>query len=420
MLLTRQSTCLLVLAVALRIFAQVLLGAYAHPTTWEYEDIAGNLLAGRGYTYVVDQTPYVAAVSSPLYVLLTAAVYAVTAHTQAVMLVLGALFGGVTASLAGWLGTRTFRSEAGWVAGVLVAIDPALLVYSAELHPLSLDALAFLAVICACVALPSRPGWPAAALVGITVGVAALTRTTVLSLIPIVVLWANHFRGLRLASVATAALVGAALVAYSPWPVRNSLLLGQFVPGSSESTEWLWRGTNPNATGSSYTPDGRTMLQAAPADFQARVGASSEAERITVYRDTALTYISQHPSDAARLYALKLKAFWLGSETTGQQYPPAWTTFYEAWFALMLLFALYGLVLTWRDDSSRPVAILIVASLALITASQAIFYVEGRHRMAVEPLVLVLAGVGISQAALLVRVPKLAPLRLYRARNDLR
>ncbi len=188
--------------------------------------------------------------------------------------------------------------------------------------------------------------------------------------------------------------------------------------GSSESTEWLWRGTNPNATGSSYTPDGRTMLQAAPADFQTRVSAASEAERIDIYRDAAVAYISQHPSEAARLYLVKLKAFWLGSDTTGLEYPAVWTSVYDAWYALVLLFAIYGLVVSLRDPVARPVAVLILASLALISLSQAAFYVEGRHRLAVEPLLLVLAGIGVSQAVLSVRLPRLELLRLHRARNN--
>ena len=62
----------------MRLVSQVVLGAYAHPTTWEYEDIATNLIAGNGYRYVTGGTVYLSSVSSPLYVLLTAGVRSVT------------------------------------------------------------------------------------------------------------------------------------------------------------------------------------------------------------------------------------------------------------------------------------------------------------------------------------------------------
>ena len=61
-------------AVLLRVLAQLVLGPYASPQTWEYEDIANSLLAGQAYTDTIGQTTYVAAVSSPLYVLLSAGV----------------------------------------------------------------------------------------------------------------------------------------------------------------------------------------------------------------------------------------------------------------------------------------------------------------------------------------------------------
>jgi hypothetical protein len=415
----RLFACVFALGLFARLAAQLLLGAYTHPQTWEYEDIANNLLAGHGYIYVTGGTTYVAAVSSPLYVLLTAGVYLVTGHSQAVMLILQALFGAATAVLAAWLAARTFQPQAAWAAGILVAVDPALAVYSAELHPLSLDALAFLAVVCACVGLPVSPGWRRLGLVGALLGLAALTRTTVLSFAPLLLLWVNRFKGVRLLSARTLALVLAALALYAPWPMRNSVLLGQFVPGSSESTEWLWRGTNPAATGSSYTADGATMLQAAPPSFQAQVAAGSEAERIGIYRDAAVAYAREHPTDALRHYVTKLKAFWWGSDSTGLLYPPAWTVAYDTWYATMLILAAAGVCVGWRLVSARPALMLIVASLALVSASQALFYVEGRHRLAVEPLLLVLSGVGLSRLASPARLPGVQLQRVRGAKNTL-
>jgi 4-amino-4-deoxy-L-arabinose transferase-like glycosyltransferase len=388
-----------VLALLARVGAQVALGAYLHPETWEYETIANNLLAGRGYTYASGGIIYVAAVSSPLYVLLTAGVYWLTGHSQAVMLVLQAIFGSATAVLSAWLAGRVFRPQAAWTAGGLVALDPGLAVYAAKLHPLSLDALAFMAVVCTCIWLPVRATWRQVGLLGALLGLAALTRTTILSFLPVLVVWLHRCKGIPPGSRQVLALVAATVVLYGAWPIRNSILLGQFSPGSSESTEWLWRGTNPLATGSSFTPSGQTMLEAAPDAFRARVQAASEAERIDIYRAAAVDYARAHPAAVLALYITKLKAFWWGSDSTGDLYPPAWTVVYDAWYAAMLLLAAAGLWWSWRQRELRPVVILIVTSLVLVAASQAVFYVEGRHRLAVEPLLLVLSGVGLSWLA---------------------
>ena len=48
-----------------------------------------------------------------------------------------------------------------------------------------------------------------------------------------------------------------------------------------------------------------------------------------------------------------------------------------------------------RDADQRPAVVLIVVSAAIVPATQAVFYVEGRHRLAIEPLVLIMSGAGL-------------------------
>jgi 4-amino-4-deoxy-L-arabinose transferase-like glycosyltransferase len=400
------------LALGVRLFAQLVLGAYVHPETWEYETIADRILAGQGYSYPSGGIVYLASVSSPLYVLLTAGVYAISGHSHVVMLLLQAFMGATTAALAAWLAGWAWSAQAAWLVGVLVALDPGLVVYAAKLHSLSLDELAMLGVVATTVATSHQPSWRHAARLGVVVGLAALTRTTVLVLLPFMLAWLWRYRGLRIVSPAAAVLIVAAIVVYAPWPVRNSIVLGQIVPGSSEASEWIWRGTNPNATGGSLTSDGRTMLEVAPADFQARIAGASEVERMDIYREVASTFAREQPAAAIGLYLTKLRAFWWGSAATGQLYPASWVLVYELWYVPVLVLAVWGgwLGLRSRDIRSRSTALLLIVGVGLISATQAVFYVEGRHRLAVEPLLLVLAGVGAAELVALAR-PRLARWR---------
>jgi 4-amino-4-deoxy-L-arabinose transferase-like glycosyltransferase len=388
-LLGQPGVCVFVLALLARLAGQLILGAYANPRTWEYEVIANNLLAGRGYTYQIDGATYVASQSSPLYIFLVAGVYLVTGHSQGVLLVLQALLGATTAALAAWLAWRMCSLVAAWCAGLLVAFDPGLVVYAAELHSLTLDALAFVALVCAVCFLPWQPKARQLALLGLLFGVATLTRSTALVLLPAALVWLLRYRGVRVVSGQAAALLGVALLVCAPWSLRNSILLGQPVLVSSEASEWLWRGNNPAATGSSYTLDGRRMLDAAPQDFQNRVYAAGEAERVRLYRDAALTFMREHPSNAAALYLRKLKAFWWSSDTTGLLYPPAWLSGYYLWSAAILLLAAVG-----AASVRRPETLLVLVFLLVSALTQSLFYVEGRHRLAIEPLILVLSALG--------------------------
>ena len=385
-----------VLGLLARLAGQVVLGAYVRPQVFEYEEVASNLLAGRGYLYQApDGGDYFASQSSPLYIVLTAGVYLLTNHSQWAMLLLQALMGGATAALAAWLGGRAFSRRAGFAAGVLVAVDPGLVVYGAQLHSLTLDALANVAVVCASVALPRRAGAGRLAGLGTLFGVAALTRATALLLVPAHLVWLQRCRVIRVPSVPAVALLVVVLLVYAPWPVRNSVLLGQLTLGSSETSEWLWRGNNPQANGGSLTSSGQRMLDVAPAPFRAEIEAADEAQRISLYRDAALQFVRDQPVRAVQLYLTKLQAFWWGSDATGLLYPQLWLVAYRLWYVAVLLCAACGVWRGLRETDQRPTVVLIVISAAIVSATQAMFYVEGRHRLAIEPLVLIMSGAGL-------------------------
>jgi hypothetical protein len=42
------------------------------------------------------------------------------------------------------------------------------------------------------------------------------------------------------------------------------------------------------------------------------------------------------------------------------------------------------------------VVVLILVSALIVSATQAVFYVEGRHRLAIDPLILIMSGAGLT------------------------
>jgi 4-amino-4-deoxy-L-arabinose transferase-like glycosyltransferase len=385
-----------VLAVCARIIGQIALGAYTDVDSFEYEQIATNLINGQGYTYASpDGGIYVASQSSPLYILLTAGVYAITDHSQMAMLLVQAVLGGVTAVLLAWLTGQIYSREVAFSAGLLVGIDPALIVYAAKLHSLTLDALANVALVSASVAVSQRPRPKHAAAAGALFGLAALTRATALLLLPLHLLWLARNRAVRLMSVPAALMVLLAVMVYAPWPIRNTLLLHQLTLGSSETSEWLWRGNNPNANGGSLTIDGRRMLDLAAADFRARIEAADESQRMTIYSDAAYAFITTRPLADAQLYLTKLATFWWSSDETGLLYPPMFLAGYRVWYIGIVLLASVGVWQSRSNGAQRQVLALVAGTLLMVSLTQAVFYVEGRHRLAIEPLLLPYAAAAL-------------------------
>jgi 4-amino-4-deoxy-L-arabinose transferase-like glycosyltransferase len=313
------------------------------------------------------------------------------------MLLIQALVGGLTAALAAWVAARTFSAPAGFAAGALVALDPALLVFAAQLHSLTFDAFANVCLVAASVAMPVRARAAPKIALGVLFGLCALTRATALLLLPLHLLWLNRYRAFPLIrSGAVLAIV--AIVVYSPWPIRNTIELHQLTFGSSETTEWLWRGNNPNANGASLTASGQRMIEVASPEFRMQIQNATEAERVGLYRDAALAWITANPASALRLYAEKLVGFWWGSDSSGILYPSLWLLGYRLWFLAILIPAVYA---AWRalgHPDQRPTTLLILATLVAVSAIQAVFYVEGRHRIAVEPLLLIVSGAGFALA----------------------
>src|SRR5690606_28715807 len=90
----------------------------------------------------------------------------------------------------------------------------------------------------AAVAARGRPGWRPHAVLGAVLGVAYLTRSEGVVLMPLLVVpaaWAVRCHGRAAVGRALAAGVGAFLVVVTPWTVRNLVVMDAFVLGGNNS-----------------------------------------------------------------------------------------------------------------------------------------------------------------------------------------
>ena len=123
------------IAFALRLAAILILPAQP----WEQEIIALNMLSGKGFTYAHLGGVAYSSYCEPLYPYLSAAVYALTAHNVFILEVIQALFSAAVCLVVFFCAKRIFSMSAAWIAALLAAVHPGLIVYTAKLHPLNLD-----------------------------------------------------------------------------------------------------------------------------------------------------------------------------------------------------------------------------------------------------------------------------------------
>jgi 4-amino-4-deoxy-L-arabinose transferase-like glycosyltransferase len=232
----RQLSVLVVLVLVKAVLLLVVLPAFSKPlksiygTTFadDYDKLAGNLEAGRGYRLLPEAEPTL--MREPGYPLFLAAVFRVGGRELAAARVANLLLGLATAVVVLRLATDLGLSVQGSLfAAVLFLIYPGTLVAESRGGFESLFTLllaGFVLLWGRAVANDRSPDYAAA---GVVLGLAGLVRTTVV-LLPVLAfgwLWLRPPRRVLHALGRAAVLGGAMLVVVSPWIIRNSLLTGE-------------------------------------------------------------------------------------------------------------------------------------------------------------------------------------------------
>lgn len=387
------------LAAMIRVVTALATGSLLRPEVFEYDSAARALVAGKGFVYYHIGVPYYSYMA-PLHSWIGAASYWISGSAAPLMLVqcvAGGALTWVTAALASRLSTAALAPAC---AAVLVALHPGLVVYSAlKAHPLVLDALFFTLTLLLSIRLFERMTAGRAIALGAAVGVGTLSRGTIVIFLPIAGLWlllvtASSRRLDVVRSLTLAAAVATAIIA--PWTIRSSLLHGRFVFILTTDAEDFWRGNNPYATGHSYVDANRIVLTSIPPDELADLQRQpDELSQARWFAERARAFVRENPGAFVRLTFRKLFQFWWFAPQTGVLYSSLWLRLYQAFYVGLLVLAAAGGVAAVRSsDAARRETWLLLSFLAALSVLQSLYYVEGRHRWAVEPMLMALGGAG--------------------------
>jgi len=394
---------LFLLAVALRLGAGLATGGLVHPQLFEYDDMARNLLAGNGLTIRHLGLTY-HSFAPPLLSWISAASYWSTGSIVPAML-LQIAAGGALAVVAAAIAQRLFGDRvAAAAAGFFVAVHPGLIVYSAtKAHPLSFDSLFFTLALLMFFRLHDTPTVKRAVMLGVIVGLGALSRSTMLIFFPIGAVWmlAVTPRGGRRSTMRILTTSGiAAFLVLAPWSIRDSIVHQRALFLISTTGEDFWDGNNRNATGHSYIDAGHAVIDSlTPAERADLKSQPDEIAQSQWFMNQAVAFIKANPAAFVRLTFLKFFNFWWFAPQTGVLYPVLWRQLYMAYYVLVLLLAGAG---AWRlapadaDTVTRRMALLLGAFLLGLSAVQSVYYVEARHRWAIEPMLLAISGGGVA------------------------
>jgi 4-amino-4-deoxy-L-arabinose transferase-like glycosyltransferase len=362
--------------------------------------MAKNWLAGRGLTYTHLGIVYYS-FAPPLHAWISAASYWLTGSIVPLMVIQVAA-GAATCVATASIADRIFRNRgAALAAGALTALHPGLAYYSAaKAHPLPFDAHFFTLVLLQFMRLFERPGVARAAVLGVVIGLGTLTRSTMLVFAPIGAAWlfAVTPGAARVAAVRAIAIAAAvAVVVILPWSIRDSLQHHRPIFLISTTGEDFWDGNNPMATGHSYVDRNHALINTlTPADRAELASQPDEIAQSEWFTRKAMAFIHEQPGAAARLTVKKFFHFWWFAPQTGVLYPSGWRQIYMAYYVVVLVTAAAGVIaLRARRDSIR-LGLLVGLFLLGLSVVQSLYYVEARHRWAIEPMLMALSGGAIA------------------------
>lgn len=329
--------------------------------------------------------------------------------------VIGALGVGACAAAA----AHFFGRRAALLGGLILAFYPPLVFYDGLIQKTVFD-VALTSVLMLCLArYDAHRTDRRALLAGLVFGFLCLTRENALLLFVAIVPWflwrsiAPHADGARavfrmavrsqLGWIKVALFLGGFLLAVAPVTVRNLTVGGEFALTTAQLGPNLWIGNNPEADGR-YRPllpgrgDARFERDDARSLAEAAVGHRLSPSGVSSYwTGRAIRFASHQPVAWAKLMVRKLRLALSVGEVCDTDAIEAYADasiflFALGWFdnfGTLASLAAFGLVLTWSHRRSRW---LFPAMLGTLAFSVMIFFVAGRYRAPLVPLLAIFAG----------------------------
>lgn len=353
-----------------------------------------------------DETFY----QAPLYPYFLAFVYKFVGDGTVAVRVVQCLLGSAGCALLAWSAGRFISRNAGLATGLVLALYAPAIYFDGILQKTSLGFFLFATVIALTASIVSRATTWKWSVLGLVVGLLALTRENALALMPVMFVWSliqprrNAFSERLLSPLLL--LIGFG-VGVAPAAMHNHRVGGEFAITTFQFGPNFYMGNHDGATGR-YVPTvpGRETPQFERSDAtrlaEQAIGRSLSPKEVSDYwADRSLDYIREQPVDWMRLSAFKLALTFNRYEIPDTESIEVYCG--ASWwlrsiamvghFGLLVPLAVAGVFLTW---ARRRELTILYAMLIVMTGAIAVFYLFGRYRFPLVPILAIFAGGGLA------------------------
>lgn len=388
---------IILFAFVLRLGAVILLGRNINPEIWEYDNIAVNLIQQKGYSISHLNTIY-RSFGYPVYPILSAVFHTLTNRNYFILEIFQTIISAMVCYFIYSIATKIFDKKTGLLSAFLVALHPGLIIYSTKIHELTVFTFFMVALLWFIFYLDWSKFYNNI-FIGIFIGIGTLIRPEFIFLLPSYFIYlALSFTGSRSIFRVMSIVSLCAILAILPWAIRNYNIHKRWIFITTNSAEHFWRGNNLSATGSALTKDGRSILSDAPIQFKEQLYRMSEIKQYDFFWKEALKFIKSSPTHFIKITFNKFIYFWWFSPSAGRFYPYPWVVIYRIYyFFLLILFVLGCIIGIFKfNKNSKSATISLMVLLVLFSFLHSLFYIETRHRWAVEHFMIIFSSLALS------------------------
>ena len=351
----------------------------------EYDLLARNLIAGRGFT---DGENYSQRV--PAYPLFLAAIYSIFGHHYPIVRFLQRHLGVWVCFLIYRIAVVTYGASVGLISASFAAIYPPFIRYldfggpGFFLSENLLVPLLAMSVLCFLYLAGGR-GPLFAVGAGLFLGLSALTRPEVAFLVFCLIFWLIFFSNTRrqYAVRQSFILLAVFFTVLLPWVVRNYRVHHRVIVLTTKLGEGLFSANNAAARG------GYVAWHMNPDYDPKAYEGFSELDRNQAMTRNAIIYLKTHPLRIPELALRKVLVHW----NVFVHIAPGKTS-YNVGYAIALMLAVIGFTSSWRVAKHKGPT-LFLSLFVYFSMVAAIICGDTRYRTpSIDPYLLVLAGAG--------------------------
>ena len=389
---------ILMLSIIIKLLFLFTFDVYQAPQAFEYEQVAENLLKGKGFYYDRFGTKYYAGIA-PAYPILCYMVYKIFSHNTLWIVFIQIVITSLLVIPIFFISLQIFGKQTAFFASILCAIQPQLIIYSTnKLHSMNIYAFVFALLVLAFLSIKNFLTLRSILFVGFIAGLAILFRITSLVFVILGIFWfcitAHYENKKKLQAAVLIILISFALIL--PWGIRNYIVFGRPILLQTNKWESLWFGNMPGSSGSLYTEEGVTVLERGQNDLPQEFFEMNEIEQGQYLKKLTIGYFKKDPPAFIIRILKKMYYFWYFSPYQGTLYPRLWLRLYKVYYLIVLFPAVLSIIYNFasRKKFDKTAALLVMLLFLAITCAHSLYFVEGRHRWSIESLILIFTANG--------------------------